>query len=428
LIAPRLERELGIEVYATKSSGIGGRIRRFPEDFIVEEILLDGSKATVHEPKTVSSLTGRGRYLVCVLVKRNWDTILATRAIAKQLDMSQERIHIAGIKDANALTAQHISISRTMPEQISSVKIKDIMLYPLRFSNEKIHSKMLLGNKFRIIIREIAYSSAKIEERIANVQDELENAGGVPNFFGHQRFGTKRAITHLVGKHIVKGEWEKAALIFLAKPSEFEHPDSRQAREQLLETRDFAQAFHNFPFQLQQERMMLSHLAGHPRDFIGAFRRLPTKLCQLFVQAYQSYLFNKFVSERIERGISVNETQKGDYTVKVDNQSCLALPIVGFKQPLSSGAQGEIEREILEEENLAPEHFRISVMPEISATGGLRTVLMPIKHLGLAKPSTDSVNLSKRKVELSFMLGKGSYATVVLREFMKTRNPVSAGF
>jgi len=158
LNVPRLEKELGIEVYATKTSGIGGTIRRFPEDFVVEEILLDESKATVHEPKTVSSLTGRGRYLVCILVKRNWDTIMATRAIAKQLDMSQERIQIAGIKDANALTAQHISISRTMPEQISSVKIKDIRLYPLRFSNEKIHSKMLLGNQFRIIIREIAYS------------------------------------------------------------------------------------------------------------------------------------------------------------------------------------------------------------------------------------------------------------------------------
>jgi tRNA pseudouridine13 synthase len=298
----------------------------------------------------------------------------------------------------------------------------------LRFSNEKIHSKMLLGNQFHIIIREIAHSSAKIEERIRNVQNELKNASGVPNFFGHQRFGTKRVITHLVGKNIVKGEWEKAALTYLAKSSEFEHPESRQARQQLWKTRDFAEAFHNFPFQLRQERMMLSHLARQSRDFVGAFRRLPTKLCQLFVQAYQSYLFNKFVSERIKRGISLNQIQKGDYAVKVDNQNWLALPIVGFKQPLSSGAQGEIEREILEKESFTPEQFRISLMPQISAGGGLRTALLPIKDLFLAKPSIDSVNPSKRKVEFSFMLGKGSYATIVLREFMKTRNPVSAGF
>lgn len=424
---PKLERELGIEVYATKSSGIGGRIRQFPEDFVVEEILLDGSRATV-EPKDISRPNGRGRYLVCLLVKRNWDTLLAVRTIDQQLGMDQERIQIAGIKDANALTAQHISISRATPEQISSVKIKDIALYPLRFSNEKIHSKMLLGNQFQIIIRGITHSPAEIEERIRNMQNELENAGGVPNFFGHQRFGTKRAITHLVGKHIVKGSWEKAALTFLAKPSKFEHPESRQARQQLWKTQDFAEAFRNFPPQLRQERMMLGHLSKHPRDFVGAFRRLPTKLRQLFVQAYQSYLFNRFVSERIKRGISLNETQSGDYAVKVDNQSCLALPIIGFKQSRSSGAQGEIEKEILEEENLKPEQFRVSVMSEISAAGGLRAALLPIKDLFLARPSKDSVNPSKRKVEFSFMLGKGSYATVVLREFMKPRSPVTAGF
>jgi tRNA pseudouridine13 synthase len=291
-----------------------------------------------------------------------------------------------------------------------------------------MHSKMLLGNQFHIIIREITHSSAKIEERIRNIQDEIKNADRVPNFFGHQRFGTKRAITHLVGKQIVKGNWKKAAFTYLAKPSKFEHPESRQARQQLWKTRDFTEAFRNFPFQLQQERMMLSHLAKHSRDFVGAFRRLPTKLCQLFVQAYQSYLFNKFVSERIQRGISLNEIQKEDYAVRVDNQSCLALPIVGFKQPLSSGIQGEIEKEILEEENLTHEQFRISVMPAISAAGGLRTALMPIKDLFLAKPNMDSVNPSKRKVEVNFMLGKGSYATIVLREFMKPRNPVSAGF
>lgn len=427
MIAPRLERELGIEVYATRSVGIGGRIRQFPEDFIVEEILLDGSKATV-EPKTVSSLTGRGRYLVCVLVKRNWDTLLATRAIARQLDVGQERVQIAGIKDANALTAQHISISRATPEQISAVKIKDITLYPLRFSNEKIHSRLLLGNQFHIIIREITHSSAKIEERIGNVQNELKDAGGVPNFFGHQRFGTKRAITHLVGKYIVKGAWEEAALIFLAKPSGFEHPESRQARQQLWETRDFVEAFRDFPFQLRQERMMLGHLAKHSRDFVGAFRRLPTKLCQLFVQAYQSYLFNKFVSGRIKLGISLNKTQRGDYTLKVDNQNCLALPIVGFRQPLSSGAQGEIEREILDEENLALEHFRISAMSDISATGGLRTALTPLIGLNIEKPLKDEPNLNKKMVSLGFTLKKGSYATIILREFMKPRNPIEACF
>lgn len=75
---PRLERNLGIEVYASHSPGVGGRIRRFPEDFVVEEILVDGSKAKTSsvEPRPP---VGKGRYLVCVLVKRDWDTLLSAK-------------------------------------------------------------------------------------------------------------------------------------------------------------------------------------------------------------------------------------------------------------------------------------------------------------------------------------------------------------
>ena len=191
---------LGIEVYASKSPGIGGRIRQFPEDFVVEEVLADGSRAEVKSARKTLHVTGRGRYLACVLIKRNWDTILAVEAVAKQLGMSAEAIQIAGIKDAKAVTAQHISIGRVTPEQVSQVKIRDINLHPFRFVNEKIHSGLLLGNFFRIVIRAIAHSSSLIEKRMENMQNELSSWGGIPNFFGHQRFGTVRPITHIVGK------------------------------------------------------------------------------------------------------------------------------------------------------------------------------------------------------------------------------------
>ena len=424
---PKLDKALGIEVYATKAPGISGKIRQFPEDFVVEEMLLDGSKATI-KPKNISSPSGLGRYLICGLVKRNWDTLLAVGAIAQQTDMSQERIQIAGIKDANAVTAQHISISRATPDIISKVKLKDIKLYPIRFSNEKMYSALLCGNQFHVIIRLIDHSHSKVMEKMQNVKRDLALLGGVPNFFGHQRFGTTRPITHTVGRHIVQGRWEEAALAFLAESSEYEHPESRQARQQLWKTRDFSEALDYFPFQLKYERFMLSHLARHPKEFVNAFRRLPTKLCELFVQAYQSYLFNKFLSQRMKLGMSISQPQDGDFTVEIDKKEHVALPIIGFKQSFSSSAQGEIEREILEKEKIMPHQFRVAFMPEISAAGRLRTALSPIKDLFIGEPKTDSANSSKRTVSLSFMLGKGSYATVVLREFMKPRNPVDDGF
>ncbi len=107
---------------------------------------------------------------------------------------------------------------------------------------------------------------------------------------------------------------------------------------------------------------------------------------------------------------------------------CLALPIVGFRQSLSDGLQGEIEREILEREGVSPADFHISLMPEISVRGGLRTILAPIIDLSTGETTEDPANPSKMKTSFAFTLHRGSYATVLLREFMKPIDLTEAGF
>ena len=110
---PEIDKLLGIEVYATKTAGVGGTIRESVDDFVVEEVLVDGSKATVtgEVPKRVlGSSVQKQRFLLCVLVKRNWDTFIAVKNIAKSLGIDQARVQFAGIKDAKAITAQHITI------------------------------------------------------------------------------------------------------------------------------------------------------------------------------------------------------------------------------------------------------------------------------------------------------------------------------
>jgi len=453
LNVPRLEKQLGIEVYASPSRGIGGKIRQFSEDFVVEEVLVDGSKAEI-SPVETQQLVGKGRYLICVLVKRDWDTFLAARKVARRLGISPKRIQIAGIKDAHALTAQHISIRHITPEQVSRVKIKDITLRPLRFSEEMVFSQLLLGNQFRVLIRAISHTSSVTERRVKKVQSELLSLGGVPNFFGHQRFGTVRPITHLVGRSITQGDWKNAALIFLAQPSLHEHPAAREARQQLRDTRDFREALRLFPRYLRYEQMMLTHLTKQPKDFVGAFRKLPLKLRRIFVQAYQSFLFNRFLSQRILRGFPLNEAEVGDYVVNLDNQGIptdeftlvtaqslshvekalnegkmrVAIPLLGFKQNPSEGIQGEIEQKIVETENVVSRNFYVPLMPEISAPGRLRAILAPMIDLSIEGPTKDSANPPKQEMGLNFTLHRGSYATVLLREFMKPRDLIKAGF
>jgi tRNA pseudouridine13 synthase len=461
MVVPKLEKMMGIYVYATSSSGIGGVIRESDEDFVVEEVLVDGSKAEINITEDVSrqsvlgSSPAKNRYLLCILVKRNWDTFIALKNIAGQLGIKPSQIQIGGIKDAKALTAQHIAIEGVSAEDVQKVHVKDIQIRTIGYLRNKLSSYYLLGNNFHITIKAINHPKSTIQRRITKTIEGLEAIGGIPNFFGHQRFGTTRPITHLVGKAIVKGNARKAVMLFLAKPSSHEHPASRQAREELRATQDFRQALKNFPEPLRYERSMLAHLVERPRDFAGAFRRLPVKLGELFLQAYQSYLFNRFLSKRIENGLSLKMAETGDFVVNVERSGLpivtmhkivsaeehedinnsiksgkmrLAIPLIGFKQHPSQGLQGEIEKQILEEEGLSPENFRTSVLPERSARGQLRAATTPLMNFSLNEISHNPIHASRHKAKVSFTLYRGSYATILLRELMKPRSVIEAGF
>lgn len=461
MLVPEIERDIGIQTYATPSHGIGGVVRRNIEDFAVKEVLVDGSMAEIDssaydiEHRVLGSSAAKNRYLLCVLVKRNWDTFIAIKNVAQQLGIDMDKIGTAGIKDAKAVTAQHVTLEGVSIEEVVRVKVKDIEIRPIGYVRNRLSSYYLLGNDFHITIKAIRHSEAETLKRLTETVDELRSLGGVPNFYGYQRFGTTRPVTHLVGKAIVQGEFEKAAMLFLAASFPNEHPDSRLAREEFQSAQDPKRALKSFPKQLRYERLMLRRLAKKPDDFVGAFGMLPMKLQLLLSQAYQSYLFNRFLSERMASGLLLDRVVVGDYAVSVERSGLpaltafkmvnavnltemnealkagrmrLALPLIGFKQNPSQGAQGQIEKQILEKEGVTPEDFRIKSMPEVAAKGELRAVLTPIEDFSLEQIGEDRVDPSECEVRVGFMLYRGSYATIVLREIMKARDPVEAGF
>jgi tRNA pseudouridine13 synthase len=453
---PSIEVKIGIDVYTSKTSGLGGIIKRSIEDFIVEEILIDGSKASIHPEENRVVLAEHGRYLICVLIKRGWDTLLAAEKIAKALGISPDRIGFAGIKDAEALTAQYISLGGMSVERLSGISLENIYVKPLGFSNNDVSSKKLFGNKFTITVNSIRLKESTVLRRIRRINDELADFGGVPNFFGHQRFGTVRPVTHVVGRNIIKGDFKSAVLTFLTFESPLENPRIRILRREINETMDFKKALKKFPEIYIYERLMLTHLSRSPNDFLGALNKLPLNLRKLIVQAYQSFLFNKILSERIKRGIPLNEAQVGDYVLKLDDlglptnnpikvelgnvssinkeikdgKMVIAIPLIGLKQQLSEGLQGEIEGEILERENLKQEDFRNSHKIKVNIPGGLRAALMRIMDFSF-EISKDRIEPLKNSVKFRFTLHKGGYATILLREFVKPstdRQLIKSGF
>ena len=443
---PEVDKILGMDAYATRTEGIGGIIKESVDDFVVEEVLVDGSKASVTgavPSRVIGSSAQRQRFLLCLMVKRNWDTFIATKSVAKSLGIDQDRVQFAGIKDAKAVTAQHITIENVQVEDIAEIDVKDLKVTPIGYIREMLSLFYLLGNNFTITAKNLAVPEAVAQERIEQTIQELTDIGGIPNYFGHQRFGTTRPITHLVGKALTQGNFEDAAMLFLANPSPYEHPESRQARQQLEDTHDFKVASQNFPKQLRFERIMLSHLADNPTDYVGAFQRLPEKLQALFVQADQSYLFNRFLSERMMHGLPLNEAVVGDFVVGVErsglplttvdkvvteenlaqvNESIkagklrVALPIFGMKQRLSGGVMGEIEREVLQSEGIGDGPIRLNELSRVGGKGGLRTVLTPVKDFKL-------LSAAEGKVQVSFMLLRGCYATVLLTRINKALRP-----
>lgn len=454
---PRIDKDLGISIYVTKTHGLGGIIKKKVDDFIVEEVLVDGSIANINEKpnsSVLSSSTKEEKYLLCVLIKKDWDTFSVFRNISKKLGINENQIRFAGIKDAKAITAQHITIENATIEKISTKNFKDIMIYPIGYIREHLSSYYLFGNNFTIKISNLNYPRSKISNVLGKFIDELNNLGGIPNYFGHQRFGTIRPITHIVGKAIIKDDFEKAVLTYLTSFSEYEHPSSKMARKQLDNSQNFKQALTNFPKNLRYERILLKHLANKPTDFIGAFSKLPFKLQALFVQAYQSYLFNLVLSERLNQDISLKEATIGDYVVNVERSGLpmvqfgkivdtdslnhtnrliqlgklrVALPLIGIRQKQSKGKIGEIQEHIFEKEDIKSSTFRVNKLPRISGKGCLRTTLSPIINFRIRENLSNS-RTSRNNLTLSFSLLKGSYATILLRELIKPSDPINSGF
>ena len=354
-------------------------IKQTPQDFIVEEIAPDGKVIEVGKGYPFSG--GKGEHLVFVMEKANWDTVGAIREIARRLHCSEKRLGFTGTKDRRAVTAQRCSAWHVSKEELESVKIKDITLKPL-CRGGRISLGDLWGNRFTITVRDF-HGKGEMPKRI-------------PNFFGPQRFGELRPITHLVGKAIVNGQFHDAVdtYLFSTAPSD---PD-KEVRERYRG--DYTKALAEFPHHLKYERSILGHLAKSPNDYVGALRALPRKLLVMFVHAYQSQLFNEVLRRRLEIGL---DPIRGD----ILEDDVPTGPLFGTKCPLAEGKQGEIERTVLEEDWLELKDFRIHGMPDLTAEGMRRKLWADVYGFEVLEKGGDWV-------KIRFSLPKGCYATTAL--------------
>jgi len=434
--SPEFEKRIGIWFYATRSNGIGGAIKAIPADFFVREV-------------TNRTEGDEGKYLIAELTKQNWDTHSVVREISNRLRVSRNRIGFAGTKDKFAVTTQKISIWDTNKSELERVKIADVSLKIVGRSNKAVSLGNLYGNEFKIVIRNVEGTEEELKDKIAAITIEIESAGGIPNFFGVQRFGISRPITHVVGEHLIRGNIKEAVLSYISDIFPEESEEAKEARS-LCKSGDLKECLKQMPLFLRYERSMLNELIKSGNEepdeaqYLSAFSVLPKNLQKLFVHAYQAYLFNLILSHRMQQNLPLNEAVVGDVVCfhnelgladpdKVEKvtedklegitrlikrgRAFVTAPIFGSETEFGDGAVGEIERKVLEDEKVELNNFYIEKIPEISSKGTRRPVLVPVKLQ--EEISDDELNPRRFKSTLQFFLPKGSYATVLLREYTK---------
>ena len=396
----------------THTPAVSGKLKDELEDFIVEEIPIEIAHSDA------------GKYTILKVRLTNWDTNRFLVYLSKYLKISKKRITYCGTKDKRGVTTQYFCVNHNFEPE--TIDIRDVEVVEHFRSDTMLKLGDLVGNRFTINLKAQEESRSAIMETYGEIID----LGGFPNFFGLQRFGSIRTNTHKIGRLLVHGEYNKAAMTYLYDP-QFDHEDYRV---NFAEHNDPHIALKEFPERLSFERSLLGYLDEHG-NLDDAFSALPRNLSMMFVHAYQSYIFNRILSERIKQPELFNSPQVGDVVLKVDsffnadkrneivvnrlNQKKIeemvkndtvrvALPLVGYDTELSSGYEGEIEHEILEKEKLTPGMFRIQGHADLSSSGERRIISCKPLDFNVMPPTT-----------LQFSLGRGTYATSLIREFLK---------
>jgi tRNA pseudouridine13 synthase len=389
--------------------GTGGVLKHRPEDFVVEEIPL-------YEP------IDEGDHTYFWVEKNGISTPEAVRRIGRELGLPGTKIGYAGLKDARAVTRQVMSIEHIPPAQIMDLRVRNVKIHWARRHTNKIRVGHLKGNRFRIRLRKVPAGAI---ETARPVLDVLRRRGA-PNYFGRQRFGTK-GDSHLVGRLILTGRRKEALDLILGAPSSQERdPVIRRARE-LYHEEKYQQALESFPHSFLMERRALGVLERTRGNHEQAFWTISRRLLRLYVSAYQSLLFNRLLEARLDE---LDRLREGDLAFLHDRGAVFLVedavkeqprcdrfeisptaPIFGTRMPRPRGATGEEEDAVLAEHAIELEQFAIS--SGLVCRGERRSVRIPLVDMEVEEFEGDDLLFN-------FVLPRGCYATVVLREVMKT--------
>ena len=456
-----IEESLGLVGWSFTDEGVGGLLKVRVEDFRVEEV------------SRIPALDPKGRFTVARVTLTNWETNRFLNRLSKQCGISRNRIFASGLKDKRAVTTQILVIDANI-KKVESVEIPDCDLEILGRSHQKVGMSDHDGNRFTITVRGCCFPDGKPMDgkeallRVTRIREGLSESLGAdvfPNWIGPQRFGANRPVTPLVGMAVIQDDYESAVDLYLGMPGGRASEETHNFRKKWRETRDPSSCLEIIPGHLGYEREMLRHLDKKSEDWLGSFKTLPNSLQLLMIHSLQSLAFNHTLSNRISSGMSIIDPEIGDIVAPTKSNGRIDVskmapvsksninrcirncrlgrlsvtgPLPGRDSTPALGKPGEAESKAIIDTQLESLNWRVKRIPRLSTSGTRRPLAVPFTDFSVEEATDipESSEKSKRweenpldgdrwhpdgaSLRLSFTLPPGTYATVLMREFMRS--------
>jgi tRNA pseudouridine13 synthase len=158
---------------AYPASGASATLKRLNEDFRVTEL-----------PLQLPS--GAGEHIWLDIEKNGANTAFVAQQLAEAAGVQDRDVGYAGLKDRYAITRQWFSIYLPKGETPDLTLLQHPEFKVLSQSRhvKKLRPGDLQGNRFRIVLRDVAGDRDALEANLKAVASQ-----GAPNYFGAQRFG-----------------------------------------------------------------------------------------------------------------------------------------------------------------------------------------------------------------------------------------------
>ncbi len=143
------------------------------------------------------------------------------------------------------------------------------------------------------------------------------------------------------------------------------------------------------------------------------------RILRFYIHSLQGYLFNYVLSSYLNnkyKDIKLVRYSLGNYVFVREEIKNFKLPLISFDVKFDKRFSKYFDK-ILKDLKIKKEDFLIREMPELIDETVYRDCIAKVKDFKIVKYEKDELNNGKFKEIISFRLTKGSYATILIKEY-----------